>query len=183
MIRHGDVLRFDNFERKSLSAFQFGTNGFILPPERSNIVLSCLVEPSDLSGLVNHVQISAGSVKFFIDSARMGHGAWACDAACFANNPNPELHAGLGELEIKVEPIRFVTCATSDLLQDAVFNVESKRRFSSVTASGQPLGLLNPKGGIPICETSANTPPGQFSWKDSIILKYEIPMQRQAGAR
>ena len=36
---------------------------------------------------------------------------------------------------------------------------------------GRPLGLLNPKAGIPICETSANTPAGQFTWVDVVMLK------------
>lgn len=163
MIRHGDVAKLDNLERKSLSAFSFGNNGFLSPPERSNQVLSCLSEPSDLSGLINRVQISAGSVKFFIDNARMGLGAWACDATCFANNPTPDLQAGLGELEIKAEPIRFVTCATSDLLQDAAFPVESwlfDRVNTGMSAvineailvgdgAGKPLGLLHPRLGVP----------------------------------
>jgi HK97 family phage major capsid protein len=42
-----------------------------------------------------------------------------------ANNPQPDLQEGLGEPEIKAEPIRFVTCATGDLLQDAAFDVET----------------------------------------------------------
>jgi hypothetical protein len=67
----------------------------------SNQVLSCIVDPSDLSGLVNQVTISAGSIKFLIDNARMGLGAWACESSCFANNPTPDLQAGLGGLEIK----------------------------------------------------------------------------------
>jgi HK97 family phage major capsid protein len=196
MLRHGDVSRLDNFERKSLSSFSFGSNGFLLPPERSNIVLSCLVDPTDLSGLFNHVQISAGSVKFFIDNARMGVGGWACDSACFANNPNPDLQEGLGELEIKAEPIRFVTCATSDLLQDAAFDVESwlfKKVSDGMRATinqavligdglGKPLGILNPNSGIPICETSLATPAGQFTWQDLLMLKWEIPMQWQPGS-
>jgi HK97 family phage major capsid protein len=48
--------------------------------------------------------------------------------------------------------------------------------------AGKPLGLLHEKSGVPVCETSASTPPGQFSWQDLILLKYEIPMQWQTGA-
>jgi hypothetical protein len=59
----------------------------MMAPEMSNQVLSCLVDPTDLSGLVNRVQISAGSIRFLIDNARMGLGAWACESSCFANNP------------------------------------------------------------------------------------------------
>jgi hypothetical protein len=100
LIRHGGMNKLDAFERKSLSAFSFGTNQFMMAPEMSNQVLRCIVDPTDLSGLVNQVTISAGSIKFLIDNARMGLGAWACEASCFANNPTPDLQAGLGEMEI-----------------------------------------------------------------------------------
>jgi len=56
-----DLAKLENFERKSLSAVMLGGNGFLVPPERSNIVLSCLADPSDLSGLVDRVQISDGN--------------------------------------------------------------------------------------------------------------------------
>lgn len=35
-LRHGELAKLDNLERKSLSAFSFGNNGFLLAPERSN---------------------------------------------------------------------------------------------------------------------------------------------------
>jgi hypothetical protein len=38
MIRHGDTARLDNFERKSLPAFSFGNNGFLLPPTKVNSI-------------------------------------------------------------------------------------------------------------------------------------------------
>jgi len=47
---------------------------------------------------------------------------------------------------------------------------------------GKPMGLLNPNSGIPICEVSSATNPGQFSWQDLLMLKYEIPIQRMDGA-
>jgi hypothetical protein len=43
----------------------------MLPPERSNIVLSCLADPGDLSGLVDRVQISGPCVLFLTDNPRM----------------------------------------------------------------------------------------------------------------
>jgi HK97 family phage major capsid protein len=197
MIRHGDINKLDAFERKSLSAFSFGTNQFLMAPEMSNQVLSCLVDPSDLSGLVNRVQISAGSIKFLIDNARMGLGAWACDASCFANNPVPDLQAGLGEMEIKAESLRFVACATADLLEDASFDVMQwlTQKISDgmrITINeailigdgiGRPLGLLNPRSGIPVCDVSPSTPPGQFSWADLVMLKYDLPMLWHANGR
>jgi HK97 family phage major capsid protein len=48
---------------------------------------------------------------------------------------------------------------------------------------GKPAGLLQQNSGIPICETSAATPPGQFSWQDLVMLKYDLPMQWHANAR
>ena len=39
LMRHGNLDRFDGSIRKALSSFSFGSNGFLLPPERSNQVL------------------------------------------------------------------------------------------------------------------------------------------------
>jgi HK97 family phage major capsid protein len=106
------------------------------------------------------------------------------------------LTEGLGTLEVKAEPIRFVQCATSDLLQDSAFDVESwlidrvSRGFRDTinqailtgTGTGMPMGLLNPQAQIPVCDVSLATQPGQFSWADLVMLKFEIPMQWQDGA-
>jgi hypothetical protein len=54
----------------------------------------------------------------------MQDSAWACETACFANNPQADLTEGLGDLEIKAETLRHVVCAGSDLLQDSSFNIE-----------------------------------------------------------
>jgi hypothetical protein len=43
--RHGDPSRLEPTEKKSLSSFAFGSNSFILSPQISNQVLSCLVDP------------------------------------------------------------------------------------------------------------------------------------------
>jgi len=43
---------------------------------------------------------------------------WTCEASCFANNPQPDLQDGLGELEIKAETLRYIVCASNDLLAD-----------------------------------------------------------------
>jgi predicted phage gp36 major capsid-like protein len=37
--------------RKALSAFSLGSNGFILPTEMSNRIISCLVDPTDVTSL------------------------------------------------------------------------------------------------------------------------------------
>jgi HK97 family phage major capsid protein len=194
LFRHGNIERLDNLERKSLTSFAFGSNQFVLPPQMSDRVLSCLVDPSDISGLMGQETTSGGSLKFLIDSARMGAG-WGCDASCFANQAAPDLSDMLGELEVKCEPIRYVACAGNDLLQDASFDVESWliRKVSTafrfvINAAiiigdgvGKPLGILNPAGGIPVCETGAATPVGQFSWQDVFQLKYDVPVQWHQG--
>jgi hypothetical protein len=76
----------------------------MLPPERSNIVLSCLADPGDLSGLVDRVQISGPCVLFLTDNPRMELGApGSARAPVLPIFLVPELQAGLGELEIKPE--------------------------------------------------------------------------------
>lgn len=196
ILRHGDINRLDNLERKSLSAFAFGTNGFMLSPVRANRVLSCLTDPSDLSGLVDRVTISGPSVKFTIDNLRTGMGAWACEVGCFANNPQPDLQDGLGEMEIKPESIRYVACVNRDLVEDASIDFENwlydkinqgmRAKINEAIlvgdGVGKPLGMLNPKSGIPVCETSPATAPGQFSWQDLVMLKHQVPIQWHNGA-
>jgi hypothetical protein len=53
LIRHGDANKLGGEVRKSLSAFSFGANSFALSPVMANRTLSCLIDPSDLSGLVD----------------------------------------------------------------------------------------------------------------------------------
>jgi formate dehydrogenase major subunit len=86
LFRHGDTSRLEPLEKKALTSFSFGSSGFILPPEMSNIVISCVVDETDVTGLMQNVTTSAGSLKFLIDNARMEASAWACEASCFANN-------------------------------------------------------------------------------------------------
>jgi len=47
---------------------------------------------------------------------------------------------------------------------------------------GKPMGIFNPRSGIPVCETSATTAPGSLTWQDLYLLKWEIAAQWQAGA-
>jgi HK97 family phage major capsid protein len=189
--RVGDANRLDATVRKSMSSFSFGTNQFMMPPQLATQVLSCIVDPTDLAGIVNSVTISAPSIKFMLDNQRLNIAAWACESSCFANNPQPDLQQGIGEMEIKAESLRYIVCAGSDLLQDAAFNVEAwiMRKVSdgfrmaisnSIIAGsglGMPLGFLTPQAGIPILDTSANTPPGQIDWRDLVQLKWDLPMQ------
>src|SRR5262245_28114747 len=48
-------------QRKALSAFSFGSQGFILAPEQSQTILSCLEDQADLAGLMQIVNISGPS--------------------------------------------------------------------------------------------------------------------------
>ena len=109
---------------------------------------------------------------------------------CWSANYTKDLVDGLGELEIKPEPLRYIICASRDLLEDASVDIEAwlLRKVAlagSATVSGaviagdgegKPLGILNPKSGIPMCDVSANTLAGQFTWQDLIMLKWEVPM-------
>ena len=193
--RSGDPTQLPGDLRKSLSSFSFGTNNFMLAPEQSDRILSCIVYPSDIGGLFDSMTTSAPSVKFLIDNPRMGLGNWACEGSCFNNNPAPELAEGLGELEIKPETIRFIVCATRDLIEDASINVENwilqkvsdgmrgtiNNTLLLGDGVGKPMGVLNTRSGIPVCETAGATAAGSISWQDVVLLKWEIPVQWQAG--
>jgi HK97 family phage major capsid protein len=93
-------------------------------------------------------------------------------------------------MEVKAEELRYVVCVTPDLLQDASVNIENwimdkvsvgfRNLISAGIAVGdgvgKPLGLLNQRSGIPICETAAASPLGAFTFQDLIWLAFEIPM-------
>jgi HK97 family phage major capsid protein len=188
LLRHGNLERLDQLERKSLTSFSFGSNQFILAPQMSDRILSCLCDPTDVAGLMGQESCSGGSLKFLIDNQRMADAAWACEAGCFANNPQPDLQDGLGELEVKCETLRFVVCAGSDLLQDASFNIESwiltkasqgfrntiNRAVMVGSGIGMPIGILNPNAGIPVCDVAEATAEGQFTWQDLTMLQFEL---------
>jgi HK97 family phage major capsid protein len=162
----------------------------------SDRVLRCIIEPTDVSGLVDTIGISGPSVRFLIDNARMTEASWACESNCFHNNYQPDLQAGLGELDIKPESLRFVVCVTSDLLQDAAFPIETwildkaaKGFRAAINLAillgdgvGKPLGIMSQNSGVPICEVSPATAPGTFTWQDLLMLKYEIPIEWQDGS-
>jgi len=193
--RHGDPNKCDGIERKSLSSFSLGTNRFIMPPQLASQILSCIVDPTDLAGLVNVVQISAPSIKFMIDNARLNIAAWACEAACFANNPQPDLLPGLGEMEIKAESLRFIVCVGSDLLQDAAFNIEAwiLRKVTdgfrvAISNSivmgdglGKPMGFLNPNAGTPILVAEHTGGPDHLARFSDAQIRRSRSMARRRG--
>jgi HK97 family phage major capsid protein len=190
LMKATDISQIPLLEHKALTSFNMGASGFILIPEMSNQVLSCLVDITDVTGMVRNVQISGPSIKFMVDNVRLDTAAWACETSCFANNPPANL-TGLGELELKPETLRYVLCVGRDLLEDASFAIETWA-FSKVSDAfrrtisqaimvgdgvGKPLGLLHPAAGIPVCDTGPNTPAGQIDWRDLVAIKFEIPLQ------
>jgi HK97 family phage major capsid protein len=94
----------------------------------------------------------------------------------------------------KAESLRAVVCATTDLLQDASFNVDQwlMRKASRMMRQklalafldgdgiGRPLGLLNARSGIPTCDVGPATPVGSFTWQDLFALKYSLPEEYAA---
>jgi len=187
-----DIGSLPDLQRKALSSFSFGSNGFILPPTMSDRILSCLVDQTDVTSLFDNLQISGASVKFLVDKGDIDNAAWACETSCFANNPQgTDLASLLGELEIKPETLRYIACATSDLLEDASINIESwllgkvSRAFRNTVSAavmtgdgvGKPLGVLHPQSGIPVCDVGERTPIGQFTWQDLIALAFQVPQQ------
>jgi len=180
-------------QRKALSAFGFGSQGFLLAPEQSQTILSCLETTTDIAGLMRNVTISGPGIKFMVDNEVFDVAAWACDSSCFANNPTQQIGSGLGELEIKPESLRYVVCASRDLLEDSGVNIEQwmldkvRRAFTTQVSAavlagdgyGKPMGILNPAAGIPIVETAEGTAPGQFTWQDLVMLRWQVPLSLQ----
>jgi len=195
LLKTTDISSLPEDQRKALTSFNLGSSGFILPPEMSGRVLSCLEDITDVTGLMNNITISGPSIKFMVDDARLLEAAWACQTDCFANNPAADLTKGLGELELKPETLRFIVCTSRDILEDASVDIENwmltkvnwafRNTISTAIISGdgqgKPLGILNPAAGIPICDTSDATPAGQFTWQDLIMLKWQVPMQFHGG--
>jgi len=180
-------------QRKALSQFSLGSSGFLLSPEMSDTILSCLVDVADIAGLMNNVNVSGAGIKFMVDNEIWDVAAWACESSCFANNPTKNLGDGLGELEIKPESLRYIVCTTRELLEDSSVNIETwlldkaRRAFAHQINNavltgdgfGKPLGILSPNAGIPIAETSDATPAGTFTWQDIVMLRWQVPMSLQ----
>jgi HK97 family phage major capsid protein len=186
ILRHGDFARLDHVEQKSLSSFVFGSSGWVVPPEMSSRILSCLTDETDFMSLLSQQTISSGSVQFPLDNSVLEGAGWACETAC-AGPPATIQPPGL--LEVKAESLRAVVCSTTDLLQDASFNVEQwllrkaarmmrqklAQAFLFGDGMGKPLGLADARSGIPVADTGVATPPGSFTWQDLFALKYSLP--------
>jgi HK97 family phage major capsid protein len=193
LFRHGDERRLDPMERKSLSQFSFGNSGWILPPQISSTVLSCLTDPTDLGALMRNETISGPSLVFPLDNAEMD-AAWACETDCWVNQPAHRLE-DVGQIEVKPEPVRAIVCATSSLLADSSFDIQqwvmrkAQRAFrgkisAAVMAGdgvGKPQGILHATSGIPVCDVGDGTLPGTLTWQDLVLLKYQLPEQWLTG--
>jgi HK97 family phage major capsid protein len=81
LLRTTSIDTLDHVERKALTSFQLGSSGFLLPPEWSSRILSCLEDKTNLTGLVNNIPISGASLKMFADSSDFDEALWACDSS------------------------------------------------------------------------------------------------------
>src|SRR5262245_18144819 len=59
-------------QRKALSSFSFGSQGFLLAPEMSQTILSCLETTTDIAGLMHNISISGPGIKFMVDNETGG---------------------------------------------------------------------------------------------------------------
>ncbi|MGY3621250.1 phage major capsid protein [Bradyrhizobium sp. USDA 10063] len=191
-LRAGDFARMPDLERKALSEFSLGGIGVLVPPEISNRILSCLTDPGDLTGVVDSMTIAGASVQFLVDNVDGEElFGWACETDCAVNASGADVARGLGQLELKPEELRGLICATRSFLDDAGINIENwitqkgqqgvrriaSRAIATGSGIGMPVGILNPAAGIPVCETSDNSPAGQFTWQDLLLLKWQVPVQ------
>lgn len=181
--------------KASLSAFTFASNDFLVPSEMSGRILRCVVDQTDLAGIVGNQTTSAATLRFLVDNTGGVPCRWECEGQCVPRGQ--PIETLFGTVEIKPEPLNAVVCVSRTLLEDAGFDLEGwivRRAYQGYrdaisaailagTGVGKPLGILNPQSGIPVCESSASTPPGQVSWQDLMALKFELPPQWQANAR
>src|SRR5262245_36839124 len=58
----------------------------------------------------------------------------------------------------------------------------ASRAIALGDGNGKPMGILNPASGIPICDTSDNTPAGQFTWQDLVMLMFQVPVEYHADS-
>ncbi|MBR0778547.1 phage major capsid protein [Bradyrhizobium diazoefficiens] len=197
-LRHGNLDRLTDVERKSLSAFSFAgaAGSFFLPPTLSDRILSCVYEnDGNVASLVDNVAISTSSIKYMVDNVVL-EAVWVCSEECNPATPQQDMTAGLGELEIAAEALMLTTCGTRDFLEDSAVNVEqwlarkAQRAFRRAIANaiiagsglGQPSGLLSPQSGVRICDTGDSTPAGQISWQDCFMLMAQLPAELWDGA-
>jgi HK97 family phage major capsid protein len=165
LLQTTDASSLPHAEHKALTSFSVGSSGFLLPPEMSGRILSCLED------LMQNIQISGPSIKFMVDDVDLDVATWSCDHDCWGPGHTKSLTEGLSEIELKPEPLRYVACTSRDLLEDASVNIETwltskiDRAFRNAISTaiisgdgiGKPLGILNPSSGIPICDTATGT--------------------------
>jgi HK97 family phage major capsid protein len=101
-------------------------------------ILSCLTDQTDFMSLLGQETISAGSVQFPVDDSELEGADWACEVSCAG--PAATIQPP-GMLEIKAESLRAVVCATTDLLQDASFNIEAWVQRKAARAVRQKLAV------------------------------------------
>lgn len=182
-------------EQKALTTFAFSNNSFIIVPEMSSRIISCLEEQTDVTSLFDQIAISRPSIKMLRDDVEITGAAWGNETQCFANNPKADLVTDLGELEIKAETLRYSLCASREFLDDAEVDIQSwmenkvrdafRRTISNALirgdGAGKPKGILAPDALIPIMQVkptgAGGAPAGQFTWQDLVALKYQVPMQ------
>jgi HK97 family phage major capsid protein len=190
IIRHGRLERLSHEDQKSSSSFTFGGSGWVIPPELSRRILTCLTDQADFMSLLSRESISGSSIQFPLDNSELIGGGWACEVDC--GGPPATIPAP-GMIEIKPESLRAPICTPRDLLEDASFNVEGWIRekaerwyrqqlataFICGDGNGRPMGILNPRSGIPVCNCAPSTTPGEFAWQDLFQLKAQLPEEYQ----
>src|SRR5262245_7378507 len=184
----------DAGEQKALSLFNMGGSGYIVPPEWSSRIIQCIQELADVLGAVFTQSIGGPSLHFFVDDAQP-EATWACETDCLPPQ-GQDLLQGLGALELKAEELRFSTCATRALIEDAAIDLEAWLLGKATTAfrralaaavligdgNGKPVGILNPASGIPVCNVSSATPAGTITWQDLVSIWATLPAAYRPNA-
>jgi len=163
MVRRGEKALTPD-EQKTLSVGSAPDGGYYVEPVRSDNVITRLRETSPMRDIASSITISSNSIKFPVDRDDAGY-EWVSEQGTRNATSTPQV----GELEIPVHEVSAMPKATQNLLDDAMFDVESwlnqkvADRFSRaentafITGNGtsRPAGFLSQAQGTFVTTTDA----------------------------
>lgn len=107
-------------EIRAMSTDNNPDGGYLTSPELGTFMVDRVFESTPMRSLANVVTISRGSLDLLIDDNEAGSG-WIDEGGTVSETDTPEL----GKLSIPVHKLAAEPLVTTEMLQDAVFDVEA----------------------------------------------------------
>lgn len=154
----------DYFEGKAMGEGTDSAGGFLVPPEVSNELIPIRDSVSVLRQLFTSQPIQSDTIRFVAQDSGLAV-AWTAE---FAEKIKSDL--SFSEFEAHVYTAAGLATVSNQLLKDAKWNVDQlitkdlakrfvaleEQAFINGSGSGQPLGILNTPGVLPIPYTEAS---------------------------